>query len=285
MGNLTLSYKNFADTGTLSGGSWQTTLPVSNLQTRKLSQVARSLNATASSTQFRVDLGTDDYAVHLIGLFRHNFSVDATYRIVAGTSAGTSDVYDSGTLLVWPTVYLPEDLEWEDDNFWLGILSSADVESYPINLIHDNGENVRARYWTVFITDTTNSAGYVQAGRFWMGPAWTPTINYDYGAGLAWEPRSDSEYALGGNMFFDERSPARIFSFVLANLTETEAYGQMLDIQRILRNDKEVLLIPDPDDTARGFKRNFLGRMRRSDPITQTLFDRHSISMEVEELL
>ena len=86
MGNLTLSYKNFADTGTLSGGSWQTTLPVSNLQTRKLSQVARSLNATASSTQFRVDLGTDDYAVHLIGLFRHNFSVDATYRIVAGLS-------------------------------------------------------------------------------------------------------------------------------------------------------------------------------------------------------
>jgi len=92
-------------------------------------------------------------------------------------------------------------------------------------------------------------------------------------------------YSLGGNMFFDERPPARICSFVLSNVTETEAYGVVLEIQRLIRNDREVVLLPDPDDLARGFKRNFLGRLRRSDPITQSLFDRHSVAMEVEELL
>lgn len=285
MGNLTLSYRNYGDTATLSGGSWSGSLPLTNLQNKRLSRVARSTDAVASSTKFNVDLGSDAQSIRLIGLFGHNFSLDATYRITGGTTAGGSDLHDSGTLDVWPIVYLPEDLEWEDDNFWLGTISASEIEGYPVNLIYDTLMNVRARYWTIQITDTANTAGYVQAGRFWIGSQWSPQINYDYGAGFGWEARSDAEYTLGGSLYFDEKPSARIFSFVLANLTESESYGTVLDIQRIIRNDKEILLIPDPEDSMRGFKRNFLGRLRRSDPITQTLFDRHSVAMEVEELL
>lgn len=285
MANLALSYRNYADDATLSGGNWTTTLPLTNVQSRRLTRVARTSTVTASATKFDVDMGSDENVISIIGIFRHSFSQVATYQITAGTSAGVADVYDSGETLVWPTIYLPEDLEWEDNNFWLGTLSDDDIANYPIHLIHDTGQSVRARYWTIQINDDANSAGYVEFGRFWMGPKWTPQINYDYGAALNWEARSESEYTLGGNMFFDERNPARVFSFALSNVTETEAYGTVLDIQRLIRNDREVVLMPDPDDTTRGFKRNFLGRLRRADPITQTLFDRHSIAMEVEELL
>lgn len=285
MGNLTLSYRNFADEATITGGSWETTLPLLNLQNRRLARVARSTDTSASSTKMNIDFGTDNQVVNLVGLFRHNFSLTSECRITAGTTEGGSDLYDSGLFLIWPSVYLPEDLEWEDDNFWMGTISEEEAEGYPINLIFDLQQSIRARYWTIYIEDSANADGYVESGRLWMGPKWSPQINYDYGAGLLWEARSEFEYTLGGNMFFDERPPARIFSFVLSYVTETEAYGTVLDIQRLVRNDREVVLIPDPDDAARGFKRNFLGRMRRSDAITQSLFDRHSIAMEVEELL
>jgi hypothetical protein len=200
-------------------------------------------------------------------------------------TAQTTLLYDSGDIEVWQRVYDSLDLNWEDDNFWLGTISADELEGYPTSVIHDIGSNIRARYWTVQITDTANTDGYVEMGRVWFGPQWSPQINYDYGASLGWEARSDAEYALGGTIYFDEKPPARIFNFVLANITQTEAFGTVLDIQRLLRNDREVVLIPDPEDNVRGFKRNFLGRLRRSDPITQTLFDRHSVAMEVEELL
>ena len=40
-----------------------------------------------------------------------------------------------------------------------------------------------------------------------------------------------------------------------------------------------------PDDTARRFKRDFLARFRKLDPITQAFHDAHETVLELEEWL
>lgn len=66
-------------TPTLSGGSWEAGLPLTNLQDRRLHRVARSTDAAVASTVFTVDLGTDR-AVRLVAIPKHNISAAGTVR-------------------------------------------------------------------------------------------------------------------------------------------------------------------------------------------------------------
>lgn len=285
MAKLALSLANYADASTLSGGSWLGGAPLANLQQPLLSLRARSVDALVASTKFNVDLGNTTIIVRFIGLARHNLTLNATYRIRAGTTAGASDLYDSTALAVWPAGYLPEDLEWEADNFWTGQLSAADVDGYPISLMHDCGANVRARYWTIEFTDTANPDGYVELARLWLGPLWSPQRNYAHGSTLGWEPRSISDYSLGGVKYSEERPSARVMKLPLPNLTTTEAFGAVLDAQRRLGTHGELWVLQDPADLARGFKRNFLATFRAFDPIARTFANLHGTSIEMEERL
>ena len=86
MANLTLAWNNRADSSALSGGSWQTTLPLTNLQSRQIQRVARSLNALTSSTQFRIDCG-QARAIGVFALVAHSISVLGRVRITGSDSA------------------------------------------------------------------------------------------------------------------------------------------------------------------------------------------------------
>ena len=285
MAKLQLSLANVADGATLSGGLWLGTAPLANLQQKLLSKVTRSVDLLATSTRLDIDLGNASTIVRFVALARHNLTTAATYRITAGTTVGGTDIYDSTTLPVWPAVYLPEDLEWEDDNWWEGQISAVAAQGYPIALEHDCDANIRARYWRIALTDAANPAGYVELARLWMGPLWAPQRNLSYGAGLTWEARSVSEYSLGGVLFSEPRPPARVLRLTLNALNDAEAYGTILDAQRRVGTDGEVWVIPNWDDAARRFKRDFLARFRRFDPIAQVHNRLHETSFELEERL
>ena len=282
---IQFGFYNKVDDATLSAGSWTGGAPLTNLQQRLLSLRARSSDALAASTQFRVDIGNDTTVIRLLGLARHTMETDATYRITAGTTAGGFDTYDSGTADVWPAVYTSFDLDWEEINWWSGKLTADEVAGYPISLLHDIGLNVVARYWTFYFNDTTNTAGYIEIARLWAGPVWSPDVNYAYGAQFGWEARDVVEYSLGGVIFSEDRAPARVLRVTLSGLSSIEAYGQVLDAQRRVGTAGELWVMPEITDTVRYVKRNFFARFRAVDPIAQAFYDLHETSMEMEELL
>lgn len=77
MANCIIASPNLIDSGTLSGGSWVATLPVTNLQNRLLGKVARSTNAVLTSTKFTITYASAIYA-DVLALVAHNFSQDAS---------------------------------------------------------------------------------------------------------------------------------------------------------------------------------------------------------------
>lgn len=86
MSNIFLAWQNRTDEGALSGGSWVSTLPLTNLQTRQLNKVARTTDATRASTRFQIDLGAGNKPIGVVGLVTHNMSVTSKVRIQGADS-------------------------------------------------------------------------------------------------------------------------------------------------------------------------------------------------------
>lgn len=104
-----IAYPNRTDESTLSNGSWSVALPLSNLQDRNISHVARTNDATVASTKFDLVLAKMRL-IRVFGIVNHNFSNAATYRIRASGEAsatnllGYSEQIDQWTLQTGVTV-------------------------------------------------------------------------------------------------------------------------------------------------------------------------------------
>lgn len=286
MANILLAWQNRTDEGTLSGGSWQSTLPLANLQNRVVQKVARSTNANLSSTKFDIDLGAAR-AIGVIALVVHNVSVIGKIRITGDDASDfATPVYQSAWIDAWPAGQIPQSLlEWEDDNFWLGTLSSNQRAGYQSPFIHVLPTQQILRYWRVEVDDTTNTDGYVQIGRLFMSAAWRPSVNYDMGAQLSYTDPTPVAASLSGAEYFDVRSKAREFTVRLSALTESEAYDYALQIQRLAGVSGEVLVVPDTADTTRIPIRAYLGRLTDLRPIAHAKNGIFETAITLRELI
>lgn len=259
MSNLMLGYKNLVDAATLSGGSWNAALPITNLQNRLLSKVARSTNAVATSSLINIDLGSAK-AVQAFGAIKTNISASgATYRLRGGSdNTFATSAYDSGTV-------------------------SANAQT-P-DLIIGLASVITARYWRLEITDTSNAAGYVQIGRIFIGPALAPADNYSKGAEIGYQSRSNVSQSVGGVDYFDKRPGRRVFNFQLDWLTNAEAHDQALELQRLSDITDEVLLISDPADTMYNQKRHYLGRLQQLSPLKNPYLTIYQAGFDVLEII
>lgn len=283
--NLVLSNINYADAATLSAGSWLAGLPLANLQSSRMSKLARSTNDDAASSKFDVDLGATPVVVRVFGLFGHNFSQDATIRITAGASPGATTL-DTGTVAAWQPVYGLWDREFEHPDWFSGRVSAAEAAATLPKVLYDFGLNHLHRYWRVEIVDTANAAGYVQCARLWMGPGWQPTINFDWGESLGWQPRDRAIETRSGARIAERLTPRRVFRFQLHELSDQEAFGRALEMNRALGSEGEIVVIPDPADAANAHRRNILGRVASwGDGIVDAALGKQVMTATVEERL
>jgi hypothetical protein len=195
-------------------------------------------------------------------------------------------LYDSNWQDVWPSVYPYESLEWESDNYWSGQYTEEEISGYTTALVHILPSLKVARYWRIEFDDTSNSDGYVQCGRVFIGPTWEPEENVANGAAqLGWETKTDVQEALGGAEYFQRRTPFRVSRFTMDILSESEALANAFEIQRRAGVDQEVLWIHDSADTVHQLRRRFLGRLRQLSPIEYPYGNLNKTAWEVKELI
>ena len=280
-----IGFPNRGDSATLSGGSWLSALPLTNLQVRTIGRVARSTNTAATSTKFTMDFGRSQ-AKRIFALVNNNITTAGQYRLTASDDAGFATLaYDSGTVDIWPEVYPYPVLEWEDDRWWSGKYSEEDLAGSYRNLIIVLDKVYTARYWRLELFDTGNPAGYVQAGRLFFGPSWIPRMNPSYDLELGWETTTTVQVSLGGAETFDRRISFRSTRFSLDYMTEDEALSTAFDMDRQAGIDQEVLWIQNTEDTTNAHRRRFLGRLRALSAIKYPYYNTNSKAYEIKELL
>lgn len=280
-----IAYGNRIDEATLSGGSWNASLPMANLQNRLIAKVARSSNATLAATKFDIDLGRAR-RIGMLALIGHNLTVVAKVRIRGDDASDfATPLYDSGWVDVWPSGMIPPELlEWEDDNFWLGTLSDQARAGYQAPFIHRVTTLPSLRYWRVEIDDTTNSDGYIQIGRAFLADVWNPTYGPVVGASIAIDDQTPVESSIGGSEYFDVRAKPRVHRIDLRCMTKTEAYSRVLDLQNLLGISGEILIDPDYADQENKPRRAFVGRMRSLAPVAENSPGLFDTSFEIREV-
>ena len=284
MSNTIIGYQNRIDAATFAAyGSWSTTLPLTNIKTRSLSRKARSTNAANSSTKLRFALDIDRI-VSTLGVIAHNLTVSATWRYrVYSDSAYTTLVYDSGTLNVWPSSPYGT-YEWEDVHFWDLLPTDEEIAYYTKNIIYVVPQIVAAQYYQIEFFDSTNTNGYVELGRIFVGQTYQPVLNMNLGASIGYESPTIIDTAMSGAEFFDRRESFRVANFTLDHLTYSESILNN-DIMKISGTDLEVLYIWDSADELNLQRRSFLGRLRALSPISQPYNTRYQTTYEIKELL
>ena len=154
-----ISYTNLVDAGTVSSSSELSTLPDTNVQDNFVAVPWRT-DSQVDDEHVTVDLGSA-LNVTVCGLFGFNFSSSATITHQAD-SAATFDT-DAGS---------PE--------YSLALTKVTDQLSYMIpKIVYFLDQTYQ--YHRISVQDVTNTDGYLELGRWWLGTYWQPTYNFSNG--------------------------------------------------------------------------------------------------------
>jgi len=278
------------DFGTLSGGAWETTLPLANIRDADIMKVARSDDALAASTQWRIDYGTAlARFLGLLVILGHNFSAAATVRFVLTNSAtdATARIYDSGALPAWVAATVHgrgTSGGYGDENpaYAEGWISPPEVR-HKLSSQQQAGSG-GARYLFVYVVDTANVAGYVQLGRFLGGPVWQP----EYGAAFPPQVRVVDPSAVartrGGLRVAGNDTRWREIRLRFDGLSENEAWAFVHEWQRLGRRHEVWLELDHDDGAAIGGRRRMRCALADTAVISKPLVARYAAELVLEEL-
>lgn len=307
-GNLVIAHPNrinpdprFA-TVAFSGGAWEPDLPLSNLAVESLSEVARSVDATLSSTKFWIDLGSlRDISVFAIPWLRgyqdgaevpppkslmiraRAFEAqDEASAEVAGSDTDWQDLcpvtYPLGTLPVWHPSFVDGKMTDEE---WAELHNTGG--GMPFWYLWD--APIIARYWLVEIDVATTGYDAIDIPRVVLAPGHQYTVNFVYGAGLSWEDMTQVEMSMGGAEFFEVLGGRMVFRFGIDYLPEDEALVQVRDMQVYRGISGQLFAIMNPGDTVHRHRRAMLCRMRSLPPIEYAVFGRDKVTFELSQII
>lgn len=284
MASILISYRNHVDTATLSGGRWSETLPPGNLSDRQPSKVARTVGADPEDTAVIVDFGSGE-PVRFVALIRHNLTQTGKWRVRLSNEPGFSaPVYDTGSVDIWPSAIPFGVGQWGEFN-WGGRYDADEVATYGAQGIHAIDDAVRARYLRIDLTDPENPSGYLEAGRLVAGPAWQPSVNFQYGWSIEQVDESEVRRSRGGQAFVNARPKFRRMRFTIDHLEKDEMFGHVYELERIKGKGGDFIVIADPDDLTHAHRHTLYGALAQSAPIFNKQPGRYSRLFVVEELL
>lgn len=274
----------------LSGGSWNTSFPLTNLQDatdKRMSSLARTSDALATSSIIKGNF-TIDRDIRVFVLCRHNLTSAATVRLqLYSDAAWTNQVYDSTALNAWPTYFPPDALLWGHLSGASGVIPAEDVKGFKFDFLHVIPSQTTCKSYKVSIIDTANADGYIELSRCILAPGWQPNKNMAFGPGVQWVDPSESSKSVGGVKWFNKKTKYRqITGGVIDSLTTESGMGAWFEMQRRLGNTEELYFVFDPTDTYGAMMlRSFLGTFQELSPLEFALFDNCTGNFSIEELL
>ena len=200
MTNCTFLWKNKWDLATLTPSTANPLFPVSNTQHRWHTFTWRSVDDTGTLTESIVaDLGASPPAIQAFVLKNHNFSSSAVVKI----QGNATDSWGS---------------------------PSVDVTLTVANLITYFWSTPQTyRYWKIDIVDSAPVGAYLEIGRVFLGPYYSPSVNLSKNYKRSYEDPSDVMYSDGGQIATNQKTRFRTMSmkFEYMPAVDADAFDEM----------------------------------------------------------
>lgn len=287
MATILFGWPLVSDSATLSGGSWLSGLPLTNLKTNALGTVARSSTDSNADTIINVDCGAAS-AISVVALVRHNLRSAAQWRIRGGSDVTfATSSYDSGTVNVWSYQWAVGSLPSGHPNASSRLLTDAQIDA--LNPKRDAvlvlPTEVSARYWRIEIFDSSNADNYVEIGRLVMAPRYQPSYNFSPGAEFGFVDGTVAGRSLSGVRFYDARPKARTLSLQFDVIADAEATTVLRDLLEQVGTSEPLYVVTDPSDTVNLQRRSFLANVRQLSGVRYASAGYSSLPIVLDEVI
>jgi hypothetical protein len=230
MSNILIARTTLIDAATLYSANNETDYPIGNLLTQQPREVVRS--DSNSDWYVEIDLGAA-YAVNFIGLLYTNADISTQWHVRGATSqaglVASPAGYSSGVIDHWPNHSGSPRTDLSTWGRTHAILNPA-AQSF--------------RWWRIDVSGLS-ALSYYQAGRLVIDAAYQPTRNVAIGAALGVEDYSYGAETAAGTVRRAMKQK-RNLSVVFHAREETEAYTELLDMDRIVGAGGDLVVCLDP---------------------------------------
>jgi len=289
---IILGLNNRINAATLtSSGTYVATLPLTNLQTNVLAEVART--TTDAALTITIDLtGEPARSIGALAIAGHNLSRTATIQYQ--TYQGATEVNDSGALSPWPYLHA-EDPHWTAHTYAAAIIDTDRIAEAMPTSIYFLPANVEANKVIITITDTSNPDSYIEIGRVFVGEQLEPDMGEDYGkANLNLLDYSEIITTQRHILYENPYTPLRTAQIAYEHLTDGEAIGAIRTAQKRARLTGEWLIassrptyetissVQAPDSFW--FEKTFMARQTAFDALTYPYLQANASTLNFEEI-
>lgn len=257
MANIILATGEYLDNATITGSSAVGDMSLQNVKAINLFRKYRTENLSA---QINIDLGQAQ-SIDFASIVAHNATATGTVTIKAGSTSAVSD-FDSGAL----DLITGDDLGFSLNNF----ATQFDAQNY--------------RYWRFDFSDASNPDAYLEMGRIYLSSAFQPNVNAVYGMQESYADASRVKRTVSNAISSVNREPYRLAGFDLDFASKAEMYSKARKIDRLQGVSKDLIFIPDIDDTDYFQERFIYGRISQINPVISEAFSIYRKTYQIEEI-
>ena len=283
---ILLAYKDYTldNTTIITGTGWSAST-VGNIASTQFSTDAI---ATSNSTSISIDLGSQ-LSIGIITIPKHSLGTNSTWRVRTSnnvgllTSPGSVPVEevlsDSGIVNVWPEVADLTDVPYSEYVEWAGGLTNTTAPSASLPLI-----DTRAQYIYIDLVDADNAS--YRLCKLTIGPYWRPTGGVSANWTISYKAKGAThKRILGGGVFFEDKARYKQLKFSCKNLTETEIFSQVAEIDKIQTTADPWIVLLDPSDTKNLHRLFMYGTNSKIFPAKSTRYGYFSKTYTIDEWL
>lgn len=283
---LTIISEPVSDNATLSGGDWLPELPLSNMRIpSRYHVVARSASTNPDDTWFNISLGGIENVRAIVVL--GNFTTAASMTLTKFADGGfTTPLQTFHTDPLYPPALwgaIPFGSAW----WYAGIRPWPNPERRPhFQIVFP--DVIGGQFWQIRISDETNPDGHIDIGRLLMAGdgVWIPQFNYESENNqFGIRDNSLRSNTLAGGSRTWRRVNPRFFSFSVRHQDDINVFGPTWRLMDWAGFDREVFVIPQPNDTDHLQQRSFFARISQAGPIVQAACQRGHVAFELSEII
>lgn len=202
MTRVTFAWNNLYDLATITPSSQNPSFPATNLKNRWHTKTWRSTDDTGTLTESIVANMGSAQGVQFFAAKNHNFSSSAVVKIQANSSNS------------WSTP--PVDVTLTLNSGLLAYYWSS-VQTY--------------QYWRYYIVDSAPVAEYLETGRLWLGPMFSPSVNIINDYGKNYEDPSGIMESDGGQILTNQKSRFKTLDISFEYITDDDltSFEEMIE--------------------------------------------------------
>lgn len=281
-----------------SAGAWGTPDTLVNLTDSDFDNPAVSTNATpgairGSFANLITALGGSP-GIDMLMIPKSNLSLNATIQLKIGTAAFNADgtgggtvSYDSGVVAAFPAiVYPPGLLPWGHVSGWTGGADPIMDSAYNRCVLHQLPVTKVGAFFWLDIQDAGNAAGFLSLARLFIGPFFTPTQNWSYGASMQFAGDRVADVAASNAEYIDpDRKLKRVMQLMLDDLPVDEVVAIFTGLQMFLGYAKQGAFIFDNADTYHTQRRSFMFTLLKGGDMGFPYFDGATVPLSIQEVI